>query len=214
MERRFRSLRTIRLEGERERHFFFPRPRPRPQPRPLLLSKKKKKNLAASTTSEALVALSALHGRDLSKALLLLEHRAVSLFVGDPSGRRFASVTAGGGGGGAEHHRHRHSTLAPHFCSCESFFFDVVGKGEKPACKHLIASQVAEALAEKKSGSKGGEREGGEGREQQPQQQRQEQQQQQQPASSNSNNLSPLAAFAPVPMLVPDDVLARLLIAG
>lgn len=169
----------------------------------------------ASATSQALVALSALHGRDLSKALLLLERRAVSLFVGEPSGRRLASVSAGGGSGAGaggssstEHHS-RHSTLSPLFCSCESFFFDVVGKGEKPACKHLIAAEIAEALAERKAGR---------GRKEQQEEEEEQQQQQQLPSSSSSPShsspVSPLAAFAPAPTVVPDDVLARLLIAG
>lgn len=170
------------------------------------LSFTKKIISAASSTSEALVALSALHGRDLSKALLLLERRAVSLFVGQPSGRRSAFVAAGGGAGGGGSGgvggSGGHSTLSPHFCSCESFFFDVVGRGEKPACKHLIAAQVAEALAEEKAP----EREGGEGE----QGEGQGRQQQLPPPSA----VSPLAAFAPSPTLVPDDVLARLLIAG
>lgn len=117
------------------------------------------------------------------------------------------SAGGGGGGGGSSGaaHDHRHATLSPHFCSCESFFFDVVGRGEKPACKHLIAAQLAEALAEKaeKEAFLKRQQGGGEGG---------RKGQQQLPSSPSS--VSPLAAFAPAPTLVPDDVLARLLIAG
>ena len=86
----------------------------------------------------------------------------------------------------------------------------MVGKGEKPACKHLIAAEIAEALAERKAGR-------GRKEQQEEEEEQQQQQQQQLPSSSSpshSSPVSPLAAFAPAPTVVPDDVLARLLIAG
>ena len=33
-----------------------------------------------------------------------------------------------------------------HFCGCQSFFFDVVSKGEH-ACKHMLAALLARSLS-------------------------------------------------------------------
>lgn len=38
-----------------------------------------------------------------------------------------------------------HTCFPGHFCGCQSFFFDVVSKGEL-SCKHMLAALLAQAL--------------------------------------------------------------------
>jgi predicted nucleic acid-binding Zn finger protein len=34
-----------------------------------------------------------------------------------------------------------------HLCTCYSFFYDIVGRGEQLCCKHQLAARLAEAVS-------------------------------------------------------------------
>ena len=105
-----------------------------------------------------LAALHTLFDRNLPRALALAESGAVTRVTGTPSGRSSFQVRAGGthGGGrgghrargGSDHapHPHAHTTLPAHFCSCDSFFYEVASKADAAACKHQLAARLADAF--------------------------------------------------------------------
>jgi len=81
--------------------------------------------------------LRSLFGERFEKALRTVEERRVKRYVFQPSGRVVWIVV----GEGDEYR------ILPHamFCSCEDFYFRVVG-GERGLCYHLLAWMLAEAL--------------------------------------------------------------------
>jgi predicted nucleic acid-binding Zn finger protein len=60
--------------------------------------------------------------------------------VGAPSRRAAAAVASASSAGAA-----RHAVLGSH-CDCESFYYDVIARGEAGACKHVLAARVARAV--------------------------------------------------------------------
>ena len=102
-----------------------------------------------------LAALHTLFDRNLPRALALAESGAVTRITGTPSGRVLFQVRAGATGGGhrghhqrGDHHHpvHAHTTLPAHYCSCDSFFYEVAGKSDAAACKHQLAARLADAF--------------------------------------------------------------------
>jgi len=76
--------------------------------------------------------------KQADKALDLVESGAVKKVVGEGSGRAAFQV---------EGHGETYVVFPDHFCSCMSFYFDVVTKKEAHMCKHLLATRLAEATA-------------------------------------------------------------------
>ena len=92
-------------------------------------------------------ALSVLFDKSLVKAARLVDEGVVRQIVGEESGRSLWRVgrRASSGGGGAGGSRESYVCLN-NFCSCQSFYYDVIGKETSLRCKHQIAVDLARAL--------------------------------------------------------------------
>lgn len=87
--------------------------------------------------------LSMLHflfNKNLERALRILDQNGVQRLISQPS-KRVAFQVAGESKGSD-----KYLCFPRHFCSCQSFFFDVVGRGEQLCCKHQLAARLADAL--------------------------------------------------------------------
>ncbi|MCO5612965.1 hypothetical protein L7F22_067238 [Adiantum nelumboides] len=81
-----------------------------------------------------------LYSKNLERALRILDQKGVYRITGEPSKRVVFQVA------GESKSSEKYLCLPKHFCSCQSFFFDVVGRGEQLCCKHQLASRIADAL--------------------------------------------------------------------
>ncbi|KAI5079912.1 hypothetical protein GOP47_0005391 [Adiantum capillus-veneris] len=95
---------------------------------------------SASLSEEQLSMLYFLYSKNLERALRILDQQGVFRIVGQPSKRVVFQVA------GESKSSDKYLCLPKHFCSCHSFFFDVVGRGEQLCCKHQLASRIADAL--------------------------------------------------------------------
>ena len=104
--------------------------------------------------TDAAGALGQLHelttgGKELSlreQQLPLVKGRRV---VAERSGRAMYAVTgsgASGGRGGEGRDETPYLCFPAHFCSCRSFFWESVSRGEALACKHQLAAKLASVL--------------------------------------------------------------------
>jgi predicted nucleic acid-binding Zn finger protein len=69
----------------------------------------------------------------------IVDHRGVFAFEGEVSKRRVFQVVG-------HKSTDRYTVFPGHYCSCHSFFFDVVNKNESVYCKHQLAVKLSEAL--------------------------------------------------------------------
>ncbi|GAB4814867.1 hypothetical protein N2152v2_001913 [Parachlorella kessleri] len=83
--------------------------------------------------------LNILFERHLSNALQLIDQGGVFCFVGERSGRRVYQVQG-------QRSNERYTVFPAHFCSCQSFHYDVVSKAEAVYCKHQLATRLAVCL--------------------------------------------------------------------
>ncbi|KAH7301760.1 hypothetical protein KP509_23G041100 [Ceratopteris richardii] len=93
-----------------------------------------------SLSDEQLSMLHFLYGKNLERAMRILDQNGVYRIVGEPSKRVVFQVV------GESKNSEKYLCFPKHFCSCHSFFFDVVGRGEQLSCKHQLAARIAEAL--------------------------------------------------------------------
>ncbi|GAQ84165.1 putative Zinc finger SWIM-type-containing protein [Klebsormidium nitens] len=91
-----------------------------------------------SLTDEQLLSLSFFFGKNLERALQIATTGGVRSIVGERSGRSMFQVAGHGG--------EKYTCFPSHFCSCHSFFYDVVSKGEQLHCKHQLAARIADLL--------------------------------------------------------------------
>ena len=84
-----------------------------------------------------LVALLLTPGPHVEKAAAVVDEGSVRQVV-CPSGRRIVQVRGKG---------ETYLVLGKHYCSCKSFFFDGISR-EEGMCKHLLATEMADALGE------------------------------------------------------------------
>ena len=92
-----------------------------------------------SVGDEHLSALHLLFDKHFEKACQLVDQGSVYTFVGERSGRRAYQVRGHSSTGS-------YLVVPRQFCSCQSFFFEVVSKAEAAFCKHQLAVLLAEAL--------------------------------------------------------------------
>lgn len=86
-----------------------------------------------------LASLKLLFDKQARNATSIVDSNGVSCFVGEESGRRVYQVRGAKG--------HTVYTVFPkHYCSCHSFFYDIVSKSEGTYCKHQIAVFLSDAL--------------------------------------------------------------------
>ncbi|PKU65462.1 hypothetical protein MA16_Dca012184 [Dendrobium catenatum] len=80
-----------------------------------------------------------LFGKNLERATIIVDEGGVQKHTGNPSGRFIFKVV------GNSKKKTKYICFPEHFCTCYSFFHDVVSKGEQLCCKHQIAFKLAEA---------------------------------------------------------------------
>eukprot|EP00850_Spirogloea_muscicola_P024940 SM001819S04121 [mRNA] locus=s1819:83:1083:+ [translate_table: standard] len=97
--------------------------------------------------------LHALFERNLEGALEILDSGGVRKVVAERSGRSHFQVQGQhprkrGSGSGYEGKEapDQYTCFPSHYCSCASFFYNVVNKGAHLHCKHQLAARLAQAL--------------------------------------------------------------------
>ena len=99
-------------------------------------------NRAIDVPDDALEALAWLYGaKHLQKALEVMQAGRVRRVVAERSGRSMYAVHGSGA-----HERAPYLCFPAHFCSCRSFFWECVNRGEALACKHQLAAKLASVL--------------------------------------------------------------------
>ena len=99
-------------------------------------------NRAIDVPDDALEALAWLYGaKHLQKALEVMQAGRVRRVVAERSGRSMYAVH----GSGARE-KSPYLCFPAHFCSCRSFAWECVNRGEALACKHQLAAKLASVL--------------------------------------------------------------------
>lgn len=101
---------------------------------------RRKQSVSAQTSllGEELSALYALFDKKARQSLRIVEQGAVTRYRATQSGRCAFRVRAKGPSDS-------YLCFPCHFCSCQSFLYDVVSKEDSFMCKHQLASRIAEA---------------------------------------------------------------------
>ncbi|WOL01689.1 zinc finger SWIM domain-containing protein 7 isoform X1 [Canna indica] len=89
--------------------------------------------------------LSILHflfGKNLERATRIVDQGGVRKVSASPSGRSLFLVI------GESRRKEEYICFPEHHCTCYSFFYDVVNRGEQLCCKHQIAARLAEAVGQ------------------------------------------------------------------
>ncbi|CAD5185092.1 unnamed protein product [Musa acuminata subsp. burmannicoides] len=95
-----------------------------------------------SASDDHLSILQFLFGRNLERATRIVDQGGVRKVSAAPSGRSFFLVV------GESKRKEEYICFPEHHCTCYSFFYDVVNRGEQLCCKHQIAARLAEAVGE------------------------------------------------------------------
>ncbi|BAF22079.1 Os07g0593200, partial [Oryza sativa Japonica Group] len=85
--------------------------------------------------------LEALFGKNMVRACKILDEGGVRRVTGAPSGRSLFLVM------GESRRKEEYICFPEHLCTCYSFFYDIVGRGEQLCCKHQLAARLAEAVS-------------------------------------------------------------------
>ncbi|KAJ3673034.1 hypothetical protein LUZ60_006408 [Juncus effusus] len=93
-----------------------------------------------SVSDEQLSILNFLFGKNLERATRIVDQGGVRRVVGLPSGRSLFLVV------GESRRKEEYICFPLHLCTCYSFFYDIVNRGEQICCKHQIAARLAEAV--------------------------------------------------------------------
>ena len=80
-----------------------------------------------------------LFDKHFEKACQLIDQGGVDLYIGRGSDRKVYQVKGNIGSG-------TYLVIPNSFCSCQSFYFEVVSKLEAVYCKHQLAVLLADAL--------------------------------------------------------------------
>ncbi|KXZ41933.1 hypothetical protein GPECTOR_240g575 [Gonium pectorale] len=80
-----------------------------------------------------------LFGKNFAKALEVVDGGGILCYEGEASGRRVYKVPG-------RRPSDQYIVFPTHYCSCQSFQFDVVGRGEAVCCKHQLAARLATVL--------------------------------------------------------------------
>ncbi|KAI4295732.1 hypothetical protein L6164_035748 [Bauhinia variegata] len=93
-----------------------------------------------SVNDEQLWTLHFIFGKNFERATRIVDQRGVKRISGDPSGRSIFQVM------GESRRKEEYMCFAENFCTCYSFFYDVVNRGEQLCCKHQLAARLAASL--------------------------------------------------------------------
>ncbi|XP_016499638.2 uncharacterized protein LOC107818204 [Nicotiana tabacum] len=81
-----------------------------------------------------------LFGKNLERAMRIVDQRGVKRILGKPSGRSIFKVV------GESKRKEEYLCFPEHYCACYSFFYDIVNRGEQLCCKHQLAARLASSL--------------------------------------------------------------------
>ncbi|XP_020101285.1 zinc finger SWIM domain-containing protein 7 isoform X2 [Ananas comosus] len=81
-----------------------------------------------------------LFGKNLERAARIVDQGGVRRVSAAPSGRSLFLVV------GESKRKEEYICFPEHLCTCYSFFYDIVNRGEQLCCKHQIAARLAEAV--------------------------------------------------------------------
>ncbi|XP_022898461.1 zinc finger SWIM domain-containing protein 7-like [Olea europaea var. sylvestris] len=90
-----------------------------------------------SVTDDQLSVLHFLFGKNLERATRIIDQRGVKRISGEPSGRSIFQVV------GESRRKEEYLCFPEHYCSCYSFFYDIVNRGEQLCCKHQLAARLS-----------------------------------------------------------------------
>ncbi|KAL8540442.1 hypothetical protein ACS0TY_001877 [Phlomoides rotata] len=90
-----------------------------------------------SVTDDQLSILHFIFGKNFERATRIFDQRGIKRISGEPSGRSIFQVV------GESRKKEEYLCFPQHYCSCYSFFYDVVNKGEELCCKHQLAARLA-----------------------------------------------------------------------
>ncbi|KAH0776697.1 hypothetical protein KY290_008108 [Solanum tuberosum] len=93
-----------------------------------------------SVSDEQLSILHFLFGKNLERAMTIVDQRGVKRMLGHPSGRSIFQVV------GESKRKEEYLCFPQHYCACYSFFYDIVNRGEQHCCKHQLAARLASSL--------------------------------------------------------------------
>jgi len=96
---------------------------------------------SGAVTDDQLSMLYFMFDKNLERALRILDQGGVQCIISHP-GRRSVFQVIGESKSGPN----SYLCFPEHFCSCQSFFFDVVSRNEQLCCKHQLAAKLAKAL--------------------------------------------------------------------
>ncbi|CAA2986107.1 zinc finger SWIM domain-containing 7 isoform X2 [Olea europaea subsp. europaea] len=88
-------------------------------------------------TDDQLSVLHFLFGKNLERATRIIDQRGVKRISGEPSGRSIFQVV------GESRRKEEYLCFPEHYCSCYSFFYDIVNRGEQLCCKHQLAARLS-----------------------------------------------------------------------
>ncbi|KAG2498191.1 hypothetical protein HYH03_003945 [Edaphochlamys debaryana] len=94
-------------------------------------------NPGTDIPDDILASLHLLFGKNLAKALEVVDAGGITAHVGERSGRTVYKVPGRGD---------VYTVFPSHYCSCQSFMYDIVGRGEAVYCKHQLAVRLASVL--------------------------------------------------------------------
>ncbi|XP_068647050.1 uncharacterized protein [Aristolochia californica] len=95
---------------------------------------------SASVTDDQLSILHFLFGKNLERATRIVDQRGVKRVIGEPSGRSVFQVV------GESRKKEEYTCFPFHYCSCYSFFYETINRGEQLTCKHQLAARLASAV--------------------------------------------------------------------
>ncbi|KAK1395119.1 zinc finger SWIM domain-containing protein 7 [Heracleum sosnowskyi] len=90
-----------------------------------------------SVTDKHLDSLNFLFGKNMESAARIVDLKGVKKISGELSGRTIFQVT------GESKRKEEYFCFPEHYCSCQSFFYDIVKNGKQLFCKHQIAARLA-----------------------------------------------------------------------
>ncbi|XP_017228070.1 uncharacterized protein LOC108203586 [Daucus carota subsp. sativus] len=93
-----------------------------------------------SVNSQHLEILHFLFGKNLESAARIVDLKGVKKISGQLSGRTVFQVM------GESKRKEEYFCFPEHYCSCHSFFYDIVKNGRQLFCKHQIAARLASSI--------------------------------------------------------------------
>ncbi|KAL0056031.1 hypothetical protein WJX82_006946 [Trebouxia sp. C0006] len=91
----------------------------------------------SAITDSQLSSCNFLLDKNWGRGLQIVDQGGVRCFEAESSKRRVFQVQ---GKSASDHYL----VFPEHYCSCQAFFFEVVGRSEAPFCKHQIAAKIAD----------------------------------------------------------------------